>query len=128
LAGKYGFYEFRLLRRAKQWHDVIIADRLAQVIIRKTAQPFFRTSIALLALPTKLAATNSVVTSTLEIAEEARGDPAREATTVVIGLHPFVVGTPDGAAAMRRVLAQLKEDGSVWLTDTESVLKAIKLQ
>ena len=35
----------------------------------------------------------------LELANEARADPAREATTVVIGLHPFVVGTPDGAAA-----------------------------
>lgn len=62
----------------------------------------------------------------IELAEEARGDPAREATTVVIGIHPFVVGTPDGAAAMRRVLARLKNDGSVWLTDTESMLKAIK--
>ena len=46
----------------------------------------------------------------LELAEEARGDPARETTTVVIGIHPFVVGTPDGAAAMRRVLARLKTD------------------
>jgi allantoinase len=35
----------------------------------------------------------------LELAEEARADPAQEATTVVIGIHPFVVGTPDGAAA-----------------------------
>jgi putative membrane protein len=37
----------------------------------------------------------------LELAEEARTDASREATTVVIGIHPFVVGTPDGAAAMR---------------------------
>jgi allantoinase len=44
----------------------------------------------------------------LEFADEARGDPAREATTVVIGIHPFVVGTPYGAAALRRVLARLK--------------------
>ena len=36
---------------------------------------------------------------------EARADPSREATTVVIGIHPFVVGTPDGAAALRRVLS-----------------------
>jgi peptidoglycan/xylan/chitin deacetylase (PgdA/CDA1 family) len=64
----------------------------------------------------------------LELAEEARGDPAREATTVVIGIHPFVVGTPDGAAAMRRVLARLKDDGSVWLTDTETMLKAINMK
>jgi hypothetical protein len=60
----------------------------------------------------------------LELAEEARADDAREATTVVIGIHPFVVGTPDGAAAMRRVLVQLKADPSVWLTDTASILKS----
>jgi allantoinase len=28
----------------------------------------------------------------LELAAEARTDPAREATTAVIGIHPFVVG------------------------------------
>ena len=55
----------------------------------------------------------------------ARADSSREATTVVIGIHPFVVGTPDGAAAMRRVLARLKNDRNVWLTDTEAILKAI---
>ena len=60
----------------------------------------------------------------LELAEEARADPSREATAVVIGIHPFVVGTPDGAAAMRRVLMRLKTDPSVWLTDTASILKA----
>jgi hypothetical protein len=60
----------------------------------------------------------------LELAEEARGDASREATTVVIGIHPFVVGTPDGAAAMRRVLMRLKSDPSVWLTDTAAILKA----
>jgi hypothetical protein len=48
-----------------------------------------------------------------ELAHEARADPAREATTVVIGIHPFVVGTPDGAAALRRVLSRLKKDESV---------------
>jgi hypothetical protein len=42
----------------------------------------------------------------LELAAESRADAAREATTVVIGIHPFVVGTPDGAAAMRRVLVR----------------------
>ena len=57
----------------------------------------------------------------LELAREA---PTREATTVVIGLHPFVVGTPDGAAAMRRVLARLKREETVWLTDTDAILKA----
>jgi hypothetical protein len=35
-----------------------------------------------------------------------------------------VVGTPDGAAAMRRVLMRLKTDPSVWLADTASILKA----
>jgi peptidoglycan/xylan/chitin deacetylase (PgdA/CDA1 family) len=64
----------------------------------------------------------------VELADEARGDPAREATTVVIGIHPFVVGTPDGAAAMRRVLSRLKNDRSVWLTDTEAILKAIDIK
>ncbi len=59
-----------------------------------------------------------------ELASEARADPAREATTVVIGIHPFVVGTPDGAAALRRVLAHLKKDDMVWLTDTDAILKA----
>jgi len=63
----------------------------------------------------------------LELASEARAEPGREATTVVIGLHPFVVGTPDGAAAMRRVLARLKKDETVWLTDTEAILKAAGL-
>jgi len=59
-----------------------------------------------------------------ELATEARTDPAREATTVVIGIHPFVVGTPDGAAALRRALARLKKDELVWLTDTDAILKA----
>lgn len=60
----------------------------------------------------------------VELAREARANPAREATTVVIGLHPFVFGTPDGAASMRRVLSELKKDDTVWLTDTEAILKA----
>jgi allantoinase len=61
----------------------------------------------------------------LELANEARADPGREATTVVIGLHPFVVGTPDGAAAMRRVLLRFKQESAVWLTDTDAILKAV---
>jgi len=60
----------------------------------------------------------------LELANEARADPAREAVTVVIGIHPFVIGTPDGAAALRRVLSRLKKDDAVWLTDTDAILKA----
>jgi allantoinase len=64
----------------------------------------------------------------LELANEARADPMREATTVVIGIHPFVIGTPDGAAAMRRVLSRLMKDEMVWLTDTEATLKASGLK
>jgi allantoinase len=63
-----------------------------------------------------------------ELASEARADPAREATTVVIGIHPFVIGTPDGAAALRRVLSRLKKDDSVWLADTDAILKAAGLK
>ena len=64
----------------------------------------------------------------LELADEARADPSKEATTVVIGIHPFVVGTPDGAAALRRVLVRLKKDDAVWLTDTDAILKAAALK
>jgi allantoinase len=64
----------------------------------------------------------------LELAGEARADPAREATTVVIGIHPFVIGTPDGAAALRRVLSRLKKDDAVWLADTDAILKAAGLK
>ncbi|HEX7409648.1 MAG TPA: polysaccharide deacetylase [Candidatus Binatia bacterium] len=64
----------------------------------------------------------------LELASEARADPAREATTLVIGIHPFVIGTPDGAAALRRVLLRLKTDDAVWLTDTDAILRAAGLK
>jgi allantoinase len=59
-----------------------------------------------------------------ELASEARADPSREATTAVIGIHPFVIGTPDGAAALRRVLLRFKANDAVWLTDTDAILKA----
>jgi peptidoglycan/xylan/chitin deacetylase (PgdA/CDA1 family) len=59
-----------------------------------------------------------------ELGREARADPTREATTVAIGLHPFVIGTPDGAAALRRLLGRLKTDDRIWLTDTEAILRA----
>ena len=51
-----------------------------------------------------------------------------KATTVVIGIHPFVIGTPDGAAALRRVLLRFKSDDAVWLTDTDAILKAAALK
>jgi peptidoglycan/xylan/chitin deacetylase (PgdA/CDA1 family) len=63
-----------------------------------------------------------------ELVIEARADPARGATTVVIGIHPFVVGTPDGASALRRVLLRLKEDDAVWLADADALLKAAGLR
>jgi hypothetical protein len=47
---------------------------------------------------------------------------------VVIGIHPFVVGTPDGAAALRRVLLRLKADDAVWMADTDAILKAAGLK
>jgi hypothetical protein len=59
-----------------------------------------------------------------ELANEADADPGREATVVAIGLHPFIVGTPSGAAAMRRVLENLKQQKSVWMTDVHAVLDA----
>ena len=63
----------------------------------------------------------------LELAAEAHAEPTREATTVVIGIHPFVVGTPDGAAALRRVLMRLKKEDLVWLADTDAIRKAAGL-
>lgn len=60
-----------------------------------------------------------------ELAREAEEDPGREATFVAIGIHPFVVGTPDGAAALRRVLDDLKQQKLVWVTDTAAVMAAI---
>jgi allantoinase len=59
-----------------------------------------------------------------ELAREADADPTREATIVAVGLHPFVVGTPAGAAALRRVLENFKKQKLVWLTDVEAVLTA----
>ncbi len=59
-----------------------------------------------------------------ELAREAAADPAREASVVAIGLHPFVVGTPAGAAALRRVIEALKQQKLVWITDTQAVARA----
>lgn len=57
-----------------------------------------------------------------ELAREAAADPGRPATVVAIGVHPFVMGTPSGAASFRRVLEALKKQPLVWLTDTEAVM------
>ncbi|MGC1784808.1 MAG: hypothetical protein WA708_20000 [Acidobacteriaceae bacterium] len=59
-----------------------------------------------------------------ELAREAEADPGREATVVAIGIHPFVMGTPAGAAALRRVLENFKQQKLVWVTDTQAVLTA----
>ena len=59
-----------------------------------------------------------------ELAREATANPDREATVVAIGIHPFVIGSPAGAAAMRRVLENFRKMNAVWVTDVEAVLKA----
>lgn len=59
-----------------------------------------------------------------ELAREAAGDPDRPATVVAIGVHPFVMGTPSGSAAFRRVLEALKKMPPVWLADTDAVTAA----
>jgi len=56
------------------------------------------------------------------LAREAETHPDREATIVAIGIHPFVVGTPNGAEALRRVLQNFKNQKLVWVTDVEAVM------
>jgi allantoinase len=53
---------------------------------------------------------------------EAKAHPDREATIVAIGIRSFVVGTPDGARALRRVLENFKNQKLVWVTDVQAVL------
>ena len=62
-----------------------------------------------------------------ELAREAQAHPDGGATVVAIGIHPFVVGTPNGAAALRRTLEAMKKQQTVWLTDTESLVQASNL-
>jgi allantoinase len=59
-----------------------------------------------------------------ELAREAAAAPDREATVIAIGIHPFVIGSPAGAAAMRRVLENLTKQTLVWVTDVEAVVRA----
>ena len=59
-----------------------------------------------------------------ELAREAQADPNHEATVVAIGIHPFVFGTPSGAAALRRVLESFKSQDAVWVTDVDAMLDA----
>jgi peptidoglycan/xylan/chitin deacetylase (PgdA/CDA1 family) len=56
------------------------------------------------------------------LAKEAEAHPDREATIVAIGIHPFVVGTPNGAEALRRVLENFRNQKLVWVTDVEAVM------
>ncbi|MBS0560919.1 MAG: polysaccharide deacetylase [Proteobacteria bacterium] len=56
-----------------------------------------------------------------ELVREASADAQRDATVVAIGIHPFVMGTPTGAAAMRRVLEAVKKLDLVWMTDTQAI-------
>lgn len=58
-----------------------------------------------------------------ELAREAEKNPTAPATVVAIGLHPFVVGSPDGAAALRRTLEALKKNPMVWLCDADGILQ-----
>jgi len=59
-----------------------------------------------------------------ELAREAETHPDRDATVVAIGIHPFVVGTPNGTAALRRVLENFKNQKLVWVTDTQAAMDA----
>ena len=60
----------------------------------------------------------------VELAREAEKEPNRPATVVAIGIHPFVVGTPAGAASLRRVLEAIQKQKLVWITDVDAVVKA----
>lgn len=60
-----------------------------------------------------------------ELVKEAQENPQADATIVSFGIHPFVVGTPDGAAALRRVLDNLKKQNMIWVADLEQVLGAL---
>jgi len=57
-----------------------------------------------------------------ELARETEAHTDREATIVAIGIHPFVVGTPAGAEALRRVVENFKDQKLVWVTDVQAVL------
>jgi allantoinase len=56
-----------------------------------------------------------------ELTNEAAADPGWEATVVAIGIHPFIVGTPSGTAALRRVIQIFRQQPLVWLTDVAAV-------
>ena len=57
------------------------------------------------------------------------GQPAKSDKERFVGTWTLVsLTSPDGAAALRRVLSRLKKDEQVWLTDTDAILKAASLK
>jgi allantoinase len=46
------------------------------------------------------------------------------ATMAAIGIHPFGIGTPNEAIALRRSLEAMKKQETVWFTDAESAVQA----
>ena len=64
----------------------------------------------------------------MELVREAADDPKQPATVVAIGIHPFVSGTPSGAASLRRVLDLLRKEKLVWLTDVQAVYEHARQQ
>lgn len=60
-----------------------------------------------------------------ELAREAALHKEEDATIVAIGIHPFIVGTPDGAAALRRVIQNFKKQKLVWVTDVQEILDIV---
>jgi allantoinase len=48
--------------------------------------------------------------------------PERETTIIAIGIRPFVVGSADGAEALRRVLENFRNQKLVWVTDVQAIL------
>ncbi len=64
----------------------------------------------------------------MQLVKEAKSDTKRPATTVAIGIHPFVVGTPGGAAMLSRVLDRFQKEELIWLTDVQAVYEHASTQ
>jgi allantoinase len=59
---------------------------------------------------------------------EADDAALREGTSCNADGITHAVGTPDGAAPVRRVRSRLKKDDAVWLTDTNAILETAGLK
>jgi len=59
------------------------------------------------------------------LVNEAESHPERDATVIAIGIHPFVIGTPDGALALRQVLQHFKKQHLVWVTDVQAIVNVV---